>query len=100
MFQPSDHLSDPCLDLLQQPYVFLVLGALELGTVPQVGSHESRVEGLDLLITLPLMQPRLQSAFWAASVHCWLMLNLSSTDNPKSFSSELLSSHSLPNLCL
>ena len=33
------------LDLPQQLHVLLVLGAPELNTVLQVGSHESRVEG-------------------------------------------------------
>ena len=32
--------------------------------------------------------------------HCWLMLRLSSTNTLKSFSSELLSNHSLPGLYL
>ncbi|PKU40783.1 testosterone 17-beta-dehydrogenase 3-like [Limosa lapponica baueri] len=39
----------------------------------------------------------MQLAFWAASAHCRLMLSFSSTNTPKSFSSGLLSSHSLPN---
>jgi len=35
----------PALDLLQQLYVILVLGAPELGTGLQVESHQSRAEG-------------------------------------------------------
>ena len=54
----------------------------------------------DLLVTLFLMQHRIQFAFWAASAHCQLMLSFSSINIPKSFSSGLLSSHSQPNLYL
>ncbi|NXV66186.1 F120B protein, partial [Molothrus ater] len=43
MFQPSDHLCSP-LDSLQQVKVFPVLGMSELGTAPQVGCHQSRVD--------------------------------------------------------
>ncbi|KAK4829612.1 hypothetical protein QYF61_005739 [Mycteria americana] len=39
-------------------------------------------------------------AFWAASSHCRIMLSFSSTNTPKSFSSGLLSIHSLPSLHL
>ena len=46
------------------------------------------------------MLPRTQLAFWAASTHGQLMLTLPSTDTLKSFSSGLLSSHSLLNLYL
>ena len=59
-----------------------------------------RTTSLNLLVTLLLMQPRIQLACWAARTHWQLMLNFSSIDTPKSFSSELLSSHSLPNLYL
>ena len=45
VLQCSDHLCGPPLDLLQQLHVLLVLGAPELATVLQVGSHESRVRG-------------------------------------------------------
>jgi len=38
--------------------------------------------------------------FLAASAHCQLTLSFSSTSTPKSLSSGLLSSHSLPNLYL
>ena len=37
-----------------------------------------------------LMQPRIQLAFWDASAHYWLTLNLSSIDTPNYFSSYLL----------
>ena len=36
------------------------------------------------------MQPRILLAFWAASAHCWSMLNLSSIKTLKSFSVRLL----------
>ena len=81
-----------------------MLNDLKLDTVLQVRSHKSRVEGrrtsLDLLVMLLLMQPRIQSAFWAASTHCQLTFSLSSVRIPKSFSSGLLSSHSPPKLYL
>ncbi|XP_051464398.1 T-box transcription factor TBX15 isoform X3 [Apus apus] len=43
--QPSCNLLGPPLDSLQELHVLLVLGAPELDTVLQVGSHENRVEG-------------------------------------------------------
>ena len=62
--QPSDHFHGPPLDLLQQPYVLLMLRALEVDAVLQVGSHESRIEGQnDMLVTLLLMEPRILLAF-------------------------------------
>ena len=48
---------------------------------------------------LLLMQPRIRLAFWAASAHCPVLLS-SSASTPKSFSSGLLSIHSLPSLYL
>jgi len=39
---------------------------------------------------LLLMQRRIWLAFWAVSMHWWLMVSFSSTSNPKSFSSGLL----------
>ncbi|KAK4831140.1 hypothetical protein QYF61_015443 [Mycteria americana] len=44
VFQPSDHLRGPPLDLLQQVHVLLMLGVPELKAVLQVGSHKSEVE--------------------------------------------------------
>ena len=44
------------------------------------------------------MHPRMPLAFLAARAHCWLMVNLSSTSTPRSFSAELLSSRSAPSL--
>ncbi|KAK4831169.1 hypothetical protein QYF61_015639 [Mycteria americana] len=49
---------------------------------------------------LLLMQPRIRLAFWAAHAHYQVMLSFSSTNTPKSFSSGLLSIHSLPSLYL
>jgi len=46
------------------------------------------------------MQPRVRLAFLAASAHCQLMLSFLSTSTAKSFSSGLLSIHSLPSLYL
>jgi len=42
--------------------------------------QRGRITSLDLLVMLLLMQPRIWLAFQAASAHCWLMLNLLSTD--------------------
>ena len=41
VFQPPDHLCGPPLDPLKQVHGLLMLGAPELNTVLQVGSHES-----------------------------------------------------------
>ena len=43
--------------------------------------QRGRIPSLDLLVMLLLMQPSVQLAFWAASVHWWLM---SSFHTPKS----------------
>ena len=51
-----------------------------------------------LLGTPPLVQPRIQLTFRAASIHCWLMCSLLSTRTPKSFSAGLLSMNSSPSL--
>ena len=48
-----------------------------LMTAEQMG----RITSLDLLVTLLLMQPRIQVAFWAASAPCLLMLSLSISQN-------------------
>jgi len=45
VLEPSGHLCGLPLALLQQLYIFLVLGAPELDAVLQVGTHESRVGG-------------------------------------------------------
>lgn len=50
LLQPSHNLCGSPLGLLQQLNIFLVLGALELDTVLQKGSHESRIEGWNLLL--------------------------------------------------
>ncbi|KAK4832903.1 hypothetical protein QYF61_026546 [Mycteria americana] len=49
--------------------------------------QRGRITSLDLLVTLLLMQPRIQLAFWAASAHCRVLLSFLSTNTPKSFSS-------------
>ncbi|KAK4805635.1 hypothetical protein QYF61_009861 [Mycteria americana] len=49
VFHPSDHFCGPPLDLLQEVHVFPVLRTLELDTVLQVGSHQSRAEGQNQL---------------------------------------------------
>ena len=101
VLQPSAHLCGPPLDLFQQLHVLLVFRAPELDAVLQVGSHKKyRITSLDLLVTILLMQLRIQLAFWAANTHCQFMLNLSSVSTLKSFSSGLLSSYSLPSLYL
>ena len=69
MLQTSG-LCGPPVDLLQQFHVLLVLGAPDLDAVHQAGSHEGRITSLDLLVTILLMQHRIQLVFWAASAHC------------------------------
>ena len=61
--------------------------------------QRGRIPCLNLLATLPLMQPRVQLAFWAAGTHYWLMSSFLSTGTPKFFSSGLLSVLSSPSLC-
>ena len=41
VLQPSDHLSGPSLDPLQEFHIFLVLGAPDLDAVLQMGPHKS-----------------------------------------------------------
>lgn len=41
---------------------------------------------LDLVAVLPFLQPKIKLAFWAASAHCQLIFNFSSTSIPKPFS--------------
>ena len=81
-----------------------MLGTPELDTALQGGlsrgEQRGRIPSLDLLVTLLVMQPRTQLAFWAASAHCHLMLSFLSTNTPKSFFSGLLSIRSLPSLSL
>ncbi|KAJ7410214.1 hypothetical protein BTVI_53934 [Pitangus sulphuratus] len=69
MLQPSDHLPGPLNSLLKVPV--LTLKASELDAALQEGSHKSGEEGiitLNLLITLLLMQSRMQPAFWAVCI--------------------------------
>ena len=56
--------------------------------------QRGRITSLDLMATLPLMQPRIPLAFLVARAHCWLTLNLVSTKSPSSFSTKLLPSWS------
>jgi len=100
-----DYCGSP-LDLLQQLLVLFVLGAQNWTQYcrwgPTRAEQRGRITSLNLLVVILLMQPRVQLAFWAASTHCQLTLSLSSTGTPKSFFSEMLSSHYLSNtyLCL
>lgn len=66
------------MDLLQKLHILLVLGALGLDAVLQIGPYESEVERGSHLTwpaaTIPpLMLPMRQLTFQAASVHCWHM---------------------------
>lgn len=60
--------------------------------------QRSRITSITLLVTLDLMQPRVQFFVWAGSTHCWLMLSFSATSTPKSFSAGLFSIYLLPGL--
>lgn len=69
-----------------------------LRSTPDVSPHvesRGRVTSLKLLTSLLLMQPRMLLAFFALRVHRWLTVSLST---PKSFSAELLSRRSAPQL--
>jgi len=63
VLQPSDHLSGPPLELLQQLHIPPVLRAPNLDAVLQMGPHKGRTEGtltsLSLLATPFLMQARI-----------------------------------------
>ena len=100
VFHSSDLFCDPPLDPLQQVHVFAVLRAPGVDAVLQVGPHQSRaaVISLNLLTTLPLMQPKIQLAFQAVNAHCCLISRISSTSAPESFSAGLLSVPSSPYL--
>ena len=80
-----------------------MLGTPELDAALQGGlsraEQRGRIPSLDLLLlTLLDTQPRTRVAFWAASTHCQVTLSFLSINTPKSFSSGLLSIHSLPSL--
>ena len=45
-----------------------------------------RIIFLDTLITFPLMQSRVSSAFFITRTHCWLTISLVSTRSPGAFS--------------
>jgi len=85
------------MDLLQKLHILLVLGALGLDAVLQIGPYESEVERGSHLTwpaaTIPpLMLPMRQLTFQAASVHCWHMSSFLSTScaGPLSVSSPSL----------
>jgi len=104
VLQSSDHLCGPPLGPLQQLSV-LVLRAPELDTILQMVSHESRVEGQNHL-PWPAGQASLDGSQdtvgFLGCEHTLPACIESFIDTPKSFSSELFSSHSPLNqyLCL
>lgn len=81
VLQSSDDLCHPTLDTLQQLYIILVLGALSLGAVMQVGPYEGRTE---VYSHLPHPSGHLSSdaaqdvVCQAQNVHCWLASDFSS----------------------
>lgn len=96
VFHASDQFCGPTMDLSCYGHVFLVLGSTELDIAPQVGSHNTRWERENCLLWLG--GPRVQLAFWHASVCCWHTFRILSSSWRKSFSTGLLSvssSHSL-----
>lgn len=74
------------LDSLQQVHVLLILDVPKLDTGGGLMRAEQRgtITFFALLTTLLLMLEWIQWAFWAASTHCRLMLNFSSTNTPQS----------------
>lgn len=57
-----------------------------------------RINSLDLLAMISLMQPGIPLATFTARAHCWVISNLLSNRTTISFSAKLLSSHSFPSL--
>ena len=67
--------------------------------VSQVPRQEmERITSLELLAALLLIQLKMLLASFAARAHCWLMFNLLSTRNSRSFSAELLPRQSASSL--
>lgn len=103
VFQPTDHLHDSPLHLLQQVQCSYG-GDPRAGTALPEGSQQStrevRIIYLDLLLTLVLMQHRTVLAFWAARAHCQVMLDFSSAKTLNRFSSGLPSVYFPPSLYL
>lgn len=63
---------------------------------PYLGSAEGQYPLPDLLAMLFLMHSRIPLALLASRTFCQLMVNLSSTSTPRSFSTELVSCRSVP----
>ena len=102
MLQTFNQLCGPLLSSFQEVPVFFELGTPELDTVFQTWLHQGRVEVED-----HLSQPAGHCLFNASQdtigflstrPHCWLMANLLSSRTPSSFSAELQSCRSVPNL--
>jgi len=96
------YFQSPCYRQGHLPLDQVAHGPIQAPEQDTILSQEQRgrISILDLLLTLLLVQPRLQLPFEAARAHCRLLLNLPTTDIPKSFFSGLLSNYSLPNLYL
>ena len=81
------------------PVCPLELWELELDTVLQ-GQPDRCWVGWSHLVSLLVIslwiQPRIWSAFIAATVHCWLMFRLLSTRPPRSLSARRVPSHTDP----
>ena len=79
---PFAHLCSPPLDLLTQLHTPPVLGSQAQRQYSRWGLMRAGQGGGSLLpipaATPLLMQPRIQVAFWASSVHCFLMSSFSS----------------------
>lgn len=89
-----DHLGSPALDLLGTAMFSLQWGDQNWTRYPSVVSQVSyRWEGACLLASLFLTQPRSVLATFAARMHCWLIVGLS-TRTLRAFSAELLPSQS------
>jgi len=54
------------------------------------------IPSLDLLATPLLMQPRMLLAFWAASMHCWLVSTRTCSPSPQGCSPTLYTYLGLP----
>lgn len=94
--------SCPLLELLQQLYLFHVVGTPDLDTELQIGHHYGWTNGdgylLSLLVTPLFMQPRIPLAFQTAIIHSWLMSTFPSSRIPKTSFAALFKKNSSPTL--
>lgn len=101
-FQVPNHFCSPPPNSLWKSPVFPQLRSPELVTVLQMWLHQGRIEEerkLPWAVDHALFNSaRIPWAFLVRRACCWLMVNLLATRIPRSFSVELPSRRSLPNM--